>query len=135
MADPVVIDEDITNMIFRLNTVAMAPTTVGPYPQQVFVGGVPINPDQSISDPVELEQETQPTHTSNLGGVKYPPGYERYDAYFHIAAYILLELKQGNCGGGDEGRACGGYPTTGITSRGGRGGRTTFCRNKLFYFG
>ena len=89
-ADPVVIDEDIMNMIFRLNTVAMAPTIVGPYPQQVFVGGVPINPDQSISDPVELQQES-PTHTSNFGGVKYPPGYERYGAYFDIAAYLLLE--------------------------------------------
>ena len=84
--DPVVIDDDITNLMFRLTTVAMAPTTVGPAPAQVLLTR---NPDQSISDPVQLEQE-RPAHTSNFGGVKYPPGYERYDAYFHIAAYFLL---------------------------------------------
>ena len=84
--DPVVIDDDLTSMVFRLTTVAMAPTTVGPAPAQVYSTR---NPDQSISDPVQLEQES-PAHTSNFGGVKYPPGYERYDAYFHIAAYFLL---------------------------------------------
>ena len=95
-ADPVIIDEDLIGMLFQLTTAAIAPTNVGPAPAQVFVM---INPDQSISDPVQLQQE-RPAHTSNFGGVKYPPGYERYDAYFHIAAYILLELKQGNCGSG-----------------------------------
>lgn len=85
--DPIVIDEDLTETIFQLTSVAIAPATVGPAPAQVYSTR---NPDQSISDPVQLEQES-PAHTSNFGGVKYPPGYERYDVYFHIAAYFLLE--------------------------------------------
>jgi hypothetical protein len=69
-SDPVVIKEDLTNTLYQLTRVAISPSTVGPAPA--------------------------PVQTSHDGGVKYSPGFDRYDADFQNAAWTLEWKKRKN---------------------------------------
>jgi hypothetical protein len=68
--EPITIDEEITEMLFQLTTVAMSPPTVGPTSVQLWVAR---NPDESLSEPVVMVET--PNHLGDSG-------IERYDADF-----------------------------------------------------